>query len=346
MRRHRALALIVVVYVLAALGTFAFALAFRSKVGLCQAQLSIDQAQQDQLVLAACAQACRLLALDDPAVDSFDDAWSGWHSLESGDVAISGQAWWRLVDESGKINVNAVSADVLLRIEGLDPAVAASILDWIDKDDVPNPDGAESQYYAGQAGGYACKNAPLERLEELAFVKGITAELYYGTRSIEPLEDLNDLATEQVHATQDEEGSAPLADLLTVYGDGKINLNTASVDVLKTLPFLSQAAIDEIVSKQQPRAAKFAKAEDIQTNGVFSEMDKIILSQVGKFNSSYFGLQVKVQLGEMPSVCEYAAVLEREGTNVRVLSWQRRLPRASRFHDGAESAGQVVRSMD
>lgn len=121
----------------------------------------------------------------------------------------------------------------------------------------------------------------------------------------------------------------------------RINLNTTSADVLKTLPFLSQAAVDEIVSKQQLRATKFTKMEDIQTNGVFSLTDKIVLSQTGRFNSSHFGLEVKVQLRGMPSVCEYAAILEREGTNLWVLSWQQRLPRASGDPDETGNLAQV-----
>jgi len=348
-RPPRALALIVVVYVLAALGTFAFALAFRSKVGLCQAQLSIDRAQQDQMALAACARAGRLLTLDDPAVDSYDDAWAGWHVLEMPQESVEGrrlgQVWWRLTDESARINVNRVSSDVLLRIESLDPAAVASIRDWIDQDDIPNPDGAESQYYAGLPGGCTCRNGPLESLEELAFVKGITTEIYFGTRSPEPLEDLNDLALEQVHVTEDE-GSIGLCELLTVHGDGKVNLNTVSAEVLKTLPFLSQAAIDEVLSRQQPRAAKFTKIEDLETDATFTLTDKIVLLQVGKFSSRHFRLEVRVRLDGMSSTCEYCAILGRDETGVYVLSWQRKPARDGHVPDETAELGQQVGLME
>lgn len=349
-RRHTALALIVVVYVLAALGTFAFALAFRSRIGLCQARLSIDRTQQDQIALAACARACRLLALDDPNVDSYDDIWSGWHALETPQDSTSGkrpgQVWWRLTDESARINVNLAPSDVLSRTPGLDQAAVASILDWIDDDDTPNPDGAENEYYAGLSPPYGCRNGPLESLEELAFVRGITAELYFGTRPAVPWEALDDPALEQVPATEDEEGSVGLSELLTIYGDGKINLNTALADVLKAVPFLSEAAVGEILSRQQPRNKKFATIEDIQTNDTFSLMDKTVLLQVGKFNSSHFQLQVKIQLEGMPSVCEYAAILERDGTAVRVLSWQRKLPHESGDQDEALDVGRGVEFKD
>lgn len=345
-----ALALIVVVYILAALGTLAFALAYRGKVGLYQAQLSIHRAQQDQMALAACEQACLLLVQDDPTVDSCDDAWSGWRALEmqqsSDSDALPGRVRWRLVDESAKINVNLMSSDVLSQIEGLDQAAVASILDWIDEDDIANPDGAETEYYASLSDGYPCKNAPLEGLPELAFIKGITGEIYFGTQRAEPLKDLNDLALEQTDTAEDEGGSVGLCDVLTIYGDGRINLNTAMLEALEALPFLSETAIDEILSKQKPGAKKFTTVEDIMTNSTFSEMDKIVLRQIGKFTSNHFQLQVKSQLGDVSSICEYTAIIERDGTAVRVLNWQRKLPRNGNDEEEFCNASQMTGFMD
>jgi DNA uptake protein ComE-like DNA-binding protein len=329
---RKALALIVVVYVLAALGTLAFALTFRSRLGLYQAQLLMDKIQHDEIALAACTQACRLLALDDPNVDSREDILSGWHELEmpqeSTGGTFEGQVWWRLTDESRKINVNLVSSDVLSRIKRMDQAVVASILDWIDEDDIPNPDGAENEYYASLSPSYRCKNRPFESLEELLFVKGITAEIYFGTRQAESPGALSDMTMEQNH-TVEEEGTVGLRELLTVYGDGKINLNTVLPDVLKILPFLSDAAIDEILSRQKLNARKFTSLEDIKTDDTFDTTDKIVLLQVAKFNSNFFRLQIRIQLERTSSIREYTAILERDETEVRVLSWQRKLPRRS-----------------
>jgi type II secretory pathway component PulK len=347
--RH-ALALLVVVYVLAALGTLAFALAFRSRMSLWQTQLSVVRAQQDQMALAACAQACRLLAADDPNVDSYDDAWSPWHALEMPSQVqggpCGGQVWWRLVDESAKINVNRTSSDVLLRLDGLDQAIVSSILDWIDEDDTPNPDGAEKEYYANLPAGYACRNAPLENLEELALIKGVTDELYFGATPAESPEDWNDLALEQARATEDQQDSGGLREQLTVHGDGRINLNTARRSTLKALPFLSQAAIDEILSRQQPRARKFTSNKDIETDETFSPVDRTVLLQAGKFSSSYFQLQIRVRLAGTSAVGEYAAVLGRDGAAVRVLDWQRKLPHKNSAAAGTAAPGPDKEGMD
>jgi hypothetical protein len=161
----------------------------------------------------------------------------------------------------------------------------------------------------------------------LAFVKGVTAERYFGTRQPEPLEDVSAVALEQVDAMEEEEGSVGLSEVLTVYGDGRINLNTALPDVLKAIPFLSAAAIDAVLSRHQPRVRKFTSMADIEANATFSELDKIVLMQVARFNSNVFQLQVRVKPEGMPAAYEYGAFLERDGAAVRVLSWQRKLAR-------------------
>ena len=207
---RRALALIVVVYVLAAAGTLAFALTFRSKMGLCQAQLLTDQMQLDEIAMAACAQACRALAADDdPNADSLADAWFGWHALEvpAGPGESGGSAWqvrWRLQDESARVNVNLAPADVLLKVQKLDETIVGSILDWIDTDDNPNPGGAEKEYYAGLSASYACRNGPIETVDELMFIKGITGEIYFGTARQNRTIDLNDLMAERAGTTNDD----------------------------------------------------------------------------------------------------------------------------------------------
>ncbi len=326
----KALALIVVVYILAVLGTLAFALAFRSQVGLCQVELLMDRTQHDAVAWAACVQARQLLAADDPNVDSPDEAWSGWHALEmprgSGNAA-SSRVWWRLVDESAKINVNQVSADILSRIEGLDSAEVASILDWIDEDNIPNPDGAEEEYYTNLSPGYSCRNGPLESVEELTLIKGITANLYFGAGEPETPEELGDLPPAQAHATVHDDDSPGLHELLTIYGDGRINLNTARRSTLEALPFLSDSATSEILSRQESATRKFATLEDIETTEVFDLTEKIVLGRVAKFSSNHFQLQIRGQFESAPSLLEYTALLERDEKGVRLINWQRKLPR-------------------
>jgi len=87
--------------------------------------------------------------------------------------------------------------------------------DWIDEGDLHKLNGAESDDPFYQDRGYPVKNGPLDSIEELLLVKSWGEDILYGKE-------------------ENEEGDAifGIAKLLTVWGDGKVNLNTASIDVL------------------------------------------------------------------------------------------------------------------
>lgn len=90
-----------------------------------------------------------------------------------------------LVDESGKINLNAiarlepstpVARNLLLGLPNMTEFLADSILDWIDADDEAREYGAEAESNSI----VPPRNAPLSNLEELLLIEGVTAELLYG----------------------------------------------------------------------------------------------------------------------------------------------------------------------
>jgi hypothetical protein len=94
-----------------------------------------------------------------------------------------------LIDESGKLNLNMIvklgledddARWLLLGLPGMTEEVADAILDFIDSDDTTRQYGAESEYYENLNPSYSAKNGPLETLDELLLVKGVTPELLYG----------------------------------------------------------------------------------------------------------------------------------------------------------------------
>jgi type II secretory pathway component PulK len=94
-----------------------------------------------------------------------------------------------VTDETGKINLNAlmkldssgkIAHDVLMLLPNMTEDVANAILDWIDADDETRSNGAENDYYQTLPQPYSCKNGPLDSLEELLFVKGVTPQLLFG----------------------------------------------------------------------------------------------------------------------------------------------------------------------
>lgn len=169
-----------------------------------------------------------------PPVDSELDS-SQWHLGAAFEPLNEATMRTSISDEFGKINVNALllsdngelrrneplinSLREFFVIRGLtdyDPVDA--ILDWLDYNDgdAEEPDGAENEYYAKLENPYPCKNGPMDTIEELLLIKGITPEVYFG---------------------DPEKEQEPLSEYLTVHGDwdGKVNVNTARVEVIAAI---------------------------------------------------------------------------------------------------------------
>ena len=95
-----------------------------------------------------------------------------------------------LDNESTRINLNTLlladdlqsgaARKILLAVPQMTEAIADAILDWIDTDDEPREFGAELDYYAGLDPPYAPANGPLQSVEELLQVRGVTAQLLFG----------------------------------------------------------------------------------------------------------------------------------------------------------------------
>ncbi|MFO0825806.1 MAG: type II secretion system protein GspK [Gemmataceae bacterium] len=95
-----------------------------------------------------------------------------------------------VIDEGGKLNINALIAqdktgqvlyNALLKLPDMTPDVADAIVDWVDADETPRTNGAEAEYYQSLPTPYKCKNGPLNTIEELLLVKGVTPQLLFGT---------------------------------------------------------------------------------------------------------------------------------------------------------------------
>jgi hypothetical protein len=95
-----------------------------------------------------------------------------------------------VIDEGGKWNINAliqadssgrVLHDALMKLPNMTEEIADAIVDWVDADDTQRAAGAESAYYQGLSQSYRAKNAPLNSLDELLMVRGVTWQLLFGT---------------------------------------------------------------------------------------------------------------------------------------------------------------------
>jgi len=160
-----------------------------------------------------------------------------------------------IVDEHGKFNLNAIfyldeqgneqihplMGEILALMldnsrEWYDVSPLDAILDWLDEDDEQREYGAETDYYEDLDVPYVSKNGPMDSIEELLLIPGITPEIYFGREDFEEV---------------------PLFELMTVHGhpEGRININTAPELVLDA--FLSTAspdsgkALDDVLGERE-----------------------------------------------------------------------------------------------
>ena len=95
-----------------------------------------------------------------------------------------------LEDESSRLNLNIlIMADqlvsdggrtLLMALPGMNDDIADAILDWMDEDDESRPYGAERDYYERLDPPYTTKNGPLDTVEELLLIRGVTPQLLFG----------------------------------------------------------------------------------------------------------------------------------------------------------------------
>lgn len=138
------------------------------------------------------------------------------------------QRYGAVVDEAGKLNINAlIQLDpsgeklyaALMELPGMTSEVADAIVDWVDPDDDARPGGAETSTYLGM--GYRAKNGPLNSLDELLLVNGVTPQLLYGS-------DRNQNGIADEPGGQSGDQLRGWADYLTVYGR-ELNLDSTGV---------------------------------------------------------------------------------------------------------------------
>jgi DNA uptake protein ComE-like DNA-binding protein len=65
-------------------------------------------------------------------------------------------------------------------IPGMTEDITNAILDWIDSDEEIRPGGAETATYEALAIPYSARNGPLESIDELLQIQGVTPALFYG----------------------------------------------------------------------------------------------------------------------------------------------------------------------
>ncbi len=198
--------------------------------------------------------------------DSLEDVWAfgvPYQPINDGVMQC------RIEDEYGKLALNALlSPDgsdentvliealrVLFELRGAEHDPVDAILDWIDPYDETRPDGAGNELYQSLEIPYSSKNAPMDSVEELLLIEGVTPQVYFGDPELE---------------------QRPLNELLTVRGhpQGWVNVNTAPYEVLEALgqALDGRLAVADVVMRER-EGQPFVDLDDIQSRGVYTPVE-------------------------------------------------------------------------
>jgi len=294
----------------------------------------LDENDKLSFILEAAPQAAFIefeKSLEGTVCDCLKDAWNNdpaaFKDVMIGDGVVdffydhidedngSLEARYGIVDENRKININKANNQVLERLfqlalgfnESSSQELAACIIDWRDADSMLSiPIGsAENSYYRDSAYPYEAKNADIESLDELLLVKGITPDI---------LEKLRNY--------------------ITIYGEGKVNVNTASKTVLLALG-LDKDIADRIILFRSGKDKLEGTVDDnifetpadipvrISESAQLSESDLAGLNNVSELYlttiSETFMIKCAAHLNNKKYTARLVCVMDKKG---KILYWQ------------------------
>ena len=187
--RHKGVAIIMVLLIVALATTLAAYIATQQNLWLRQVESQLDRTQARRLGMAGIDWARAVLA-DDAHVSEVDHDKEMWAMRLPAMPVESGEVVGVIEDQQGLYNLNNLvrngstsAADVaqfqrLLGILGLPVELATALADWMDADsETQYPNGAENVYYLALKQPYRAANRPLTEIGELALVKGFDSSI-------------------------------------------------------------------------------------------------------------------------------------------------------------------------
>lgn len=339
-RKNSAFAVIVVLVAVTVLALLAGAFAYAMKVEARLAANSNNDAQFYWIGRGGVDRACWWLALEgNQPFSSKLQYWNhgsgdgmetnsplAFESLDNFPIG-PGTVSLAFTELESKININTADAPLLQQVltqMGVDAAdisvVTDSILDWIDPDDGTRMAGAESDFYQGLTPPYNAKNGPIDNIDELQLIKGVTPEMFAGGSST------NVTGFTQHHLGF---GGAPgqmpdypfgLRDVFTPFSTGKINILTAEENVLELIPGMDTAAAQAIVAARDTDPP----IRNVNQLLAAATIPAPAANQIQRYVSvrgDTYEVRATATIGSVSH--EYTAVLFRTGPNVQVVSFYR-----------------------
>jgi general secretion pathway protein K len=322
---RRSSILIIALWSVCLLTTFAVILGFEVRQKLVLVK-RLDDRDNSRFIAEAGVKAAlgQIKGDDELTYDCLNQKWS--NNLDAfKDVAIgsgkfrvfyetdSGETSFGVGDEESKINLNYASVQQMARLFNLlgledleSQDLAESIVDWRDADSkLSGPGGAEDAYYRMLLVPYEAKDAPFQTIDELLLVKGVNENNFPKIRKY-----------------------------ITIYGNGRVNVNTAGKFVLMALG-LSENVAERIIAYRNGKDGLAATADDnsfenvsqlatkINEAGNLSQAEQAQINNVSSegsisTKSANFMVRSSATLGNSKFSHEVIAVINRKG---RILYW-------------------------
>jgi general secretion pathway protein K len=343
-KSRRGFAVIIALVAVAVLAMLAGALAVFMKVENQLAQNGNDDEKLLWLGRAGVERACWILAQEPGGPSSLKQIWAGGPgdgpetnsplsgvTLDNYPVG-DGTVSLHIIELESKININRADTPLLTQVlttMGVDASlisvVSDSIQDWIDTDDATRPAGAESDYYQGLTPPYYAKDAPMDDIEELQLVKGVTPLMFKGGTAADPNSPFQHHKLGFGNAPgQAEDYPFGLRDVFTPFSNGKININTADANVLQCLPGMDANSSQAIIT------LRTSDGGADNNNGVIASLGQLqpVVSNPQAFQSinnyctirgDTYEVHATAQVGA--SQREFIAVIYRVGNHTEVVGF-------------------------
>ncbi|MCU4376849.1 type II secretion system minor pseudopilin GspK [Acinetobacter haemolyticus] len=264
--------------------------------------------QNQSLLYAKSAEAffAELLIQDNESGKNIDHLQESWAKPMPAFPVEDGYVSGRLVDESGKFNLNNLlksdgSVDDsarrwferLLQRVGLPAELSQAVIDWQDSDDEPTGAmGAESNYYQGLEPAYLTPNTKFHSIEELKLVRGFEGKNY-------------DLIKNYISALPE---------------PTKVNINTAPALLLASIdPRVDVNTVDQELKAKQANLTYFSSLDDLWKINAFSgieEQNKTDAAAWLDTKSDYFTALIEVVLSERKR--QFTSAIYRKDKQVTV----------------------------
>lgn len=154
--------------------------------------------------------------------------------------------------EDSDIAQLGISESLLMSLPGMTLDVTDAILDWLDEDEESREFGAEAEYYNSLPTPYSPANGPLQTVEELLLVRGVTPNLLFGA-DVNRNGVIDSDEQQRFGVTADTPGAFGWAAYLTVHGaeanrrsDGSLRVDVNQDDLEILYDELTEALGDDL----------------------------------------------------------------------------------------------------